>query len=110
MKTDEQIGSEAAKLAHKKILREAKSVRLSTKKVLQRISEGLDAYENKVFYDRQAGKCVYSKKLIAWDVRAKSIDQGIIVLDMKPKENDFENEISATPVRVIREVVDGRKI
>jgi len=107
MKTDEEIGAEAARLAHKKVLQEAKCVRLTTKKVLKRIEEGLNAYETKVFYDRRTGKCIYSKKLINYTARAKSIDQAIVVLNMAPKEDLPEDIIPAQPVQVIIQVVDA---
>lgn len=110
MKTDEQMGSDAAKLAHQKILREAGRVKLTKRKVLQRISDGLDAFENKVFYDRQAGVCVYSRKLVNWETRSRSIDQSMVVLDMKPGAKSAEDEFQAQPVKIIREVVDGRKV
>lgn len=112
MKTDEEIGVEAARLAHNKILQEAKSVRLSTKKVLRRIAQGLDSYETKCKFDGgQYGsqKWVYSKKLVNWETRSKSIDQAIAVLDMMPKETDFDDLNPATPVQVIIQVVDASK-
>lgn len=109
MKTDEQIGAEAALKAHNKILKEAKAVKLTTRLVLQRLKEGLDAKENKVFYDKDRGKCILSPDLINWATRSKSIDQAMAIFNMAPKENDFEDDYPVTPVRVIIEVKDGRK-
>lgn len=86
MKTNEQIGREAARLARKAILDEAKKAKLTTAKVLKRIAEGLDATENKVFFDKDRAKCFYSTDLINWETRSKSIDQSLVVLDMKPSE------------------------
>jgi len=109
MKSNEEIGAEAAKLAHAKVLREAKSVKLTTKKVLRRIAQGLDAKENRVFYDKDRGKCVVGPDMISWTARAKSIDQAMVVLDMTPKENDFDDFGPATPVTVTIEVIDASK-
>jgi hypothetical protein len=86
MKSDEEIGADAAVIARKRVLAEAKSVKLTTKLTLQRIYEGLNACENKATYDKDRGKWVYSKDLVAWDARAKATDQSIVVLDMKPCE------------------------
>lgn len=93
MKTDEEIGAEAAKLAHDKIMQEAASVKLTTKKVLLRIAQGLDAHEIKVFYDRTIDQCVYSDKLINWTARAKSIDQAMAVLGMQANEMSINHKI-----------------
>ena len=109
MKTDEQIGAEAALKSHKKILKEAKAVKLNTKLVLQRIKEGLNAKENKVFYDKDRGKCILSPDLINWQTRSKSIDQAMAIFNMVPKESEIVDDYPVTPVRVIIEVKDGRK-
>jgi len=106
MKTDEEIGVEAARLAHNKILQEAKSVRLTTKKVLRRISQGLDAHEIKCKFDggqHGSQKWVYSKKLVNWDTRSKSIDQAMAVLDMKPKEIQSDSVVPEDMARKMRE-------
>jgi hypothetical protein len=86
MKSNEQIGAEAANIARTRILQEAGHVKLTTKKVLQRISEGLDANENKVFYDKDRGKCIISPDLIAHGVRLDAAKLGATVLDMIPSQ------------------------
>ncbi len=86
MKTNEEMGAEAALVARKVILVEAERVKLSTRRVLQRISDGLDATENKVFYDKDRGECVVGPDQINWTARQKAADQGIVVLDLKPPD------------------------
>ena len=112
MKSDEEIGAEAARLAHAKVLQEAKRAKLTIRKVLMRINQGLDAHETKCKFDGgQYGeqKWVYSKKLVNWETRSKSIDQAILVLNMKPQPDEFEDTLPATPVKVVIEVIDARK-
>lgn len=103
MKTDEQIGAEAAKLAHKKILSEAKRVGLTTRKVLRGIVEGLNAFENKAAYDKDRGRWVYSDEMINHQARAKARDQAILILNMVPKEVESEKELQPLPLMAYRE-------
>ena len=86
MKTNEQIGAEAAKIARKKVLEQAKAVKLSTKRILQRISEGLDATEVKTNYDKDRGKWAYSEPLIDHGHRLEAAGMGIMIHEMKPCE------------------------
>jgi len=91
VKSDEEIGKEAAGIAREKVLKLAQEVKLTPKKVLQRISEGLDAIENKVFYDKDRGKCITSPDLIAHHIRLDSAKLGLTVLDMNPSEKHDVN-------------------
>ena len=86
MKTNEEIGAAAAKTARKKVLVEAKAVKLTTRRVLQRISEGLDAIDNKVFYDKDRGKCITGPDMVDHGHRLEAAGMGIIIHDMKPCE------------------------
>ena len=70
-------------------------------RVAKRISEGLDANENKVFYDKDRGKCVVGPDMINWAARQKAIDQAVAILDIKPAEKhdvtvtNFEDALKA---------------
>jgi hypothetical protein len=86
MKTNEQIGAEAAKIARQKVLAQAKAVKLTTRRVLQRISEGLDATEVKTNYDKDRGKWSYSEPLVDHAHRLEAAGLGIMIHDMKPCE------------------------
>lgn len=94
-KSDEEIGKEAAEIAHDEILKRCENIGLTTDKVLTRINDGLDATENKVFYDKDRGKCVLSPDLIAWGVRTNSIDQAIAIKGMKaPEKLEIKTDIA----------------
>lgn len=103
-KSDEEIGKEAAEIAHDEILKRCDKIGVTTDKVLTRINEGLDATENKVFYDKDRGRCVLSPDLIAWGVRTNSIDQAMTVRGMKAPEK-IEHTINDLPglLRAARE-------
>ena len=103
-KSDEEIGKEAADIAHDEILKRCDKIGMTTDKVLKRINEGLDATENKVFYDKDRGKCVLSPALIAWGPRTDSINQAMTVRGMKAPEK-IEHTINDLPglLRAARE-------
>lgn len=103
-KSDEEIGKEAAAIAHSEILKRCDDIGLTADKVLMRINDGLDAKENKVFYDKDRGRCVLSPDLIAWGVRTNSIDQAMTVRGMKAPEK-IEHTINDLPglLRAARE-------
>lgn len=86
MKTDEQIGAEAAKIARRKVDAEADKTRLTTYRIFLRISEGLDAVENKVFYDKDRGKCIVGPDMVDHKRRLEAAGLGIVVRDLKPCE------------------------
>lgn len=67
-------------------LKEAKRLGVSRRHVLTRISEGLDALENKIFYDKDRGKCVVGPNTINWTARQKAVDQAVAILQLKPAE------------------------
>jgi isopenicillin N synthase-like dioxygenase len=83
---DEKFCQESLEIARAETLKHCKAVKLTPRRVLKGIAEGLDAKENKVFYDRQTEKVVYSKKLINWTARQKAIDQAVSILDLTPVE------------------------
>jgi hypothetical protein len=84
--TNEQIGAEAAKIARRKVLEQARAVKLSTKRILQRISEGLDAVDNKVFYDKDRGRCIVGPDQVDHGRRLEAAGMGIMIHEMKPCE------------------------
>jgi hypothetical protein len=85
-KSNEEIGLEAAKIARQKVLKEAKSVKLTTRRILQRISEGLDANEVKISYDTRAMRFFYAKPRVDHGRRLDAAQLGILIHDMKPCE------------------------
>jgi hypothetical protein len=114
MKSNEEIGAEAARLAHANILQEAKRAKLTTRKVLRRLVEGLDAKETKCKFDGgQFGtqEWVYSKKLVAHGTRLEAVKIAASILNLIPDKGqtqDGEGE-EATPVTVTIQVIDASK-
>lgn len=82
-KENEKLGKESGELARAETLKHCKAVKLTPRRILKRISEGLDAKENKVFYDKDRGKCVVGPDMIAHEVRLDSAKLGLSIWGMK---------------------------
>lgn len=67
-------------------VRLAKKVGLTPRRTLLRIKQGLDATDQKVFYDSNRGKCVLGPPLVAYGARCDYAKLAVTVLDMKPSE------------------------
>jgi hypothetical protein len=80
------VGDAARETARKKILEHCKKVKLTPPRILLRISEGLDAIDNKVFYDKDRGKCITGPDLVDHGRRLEAAALGIMIHDMKPCE------------------------
>lgn len=83
---DEKLCEKSLEIARAETLKHCKAVKLTPRRVLKRIAEGLDAKENKVFYDKDIGECVIGPDQINWTARQKAIDQAVSILDLKPAE------------------------
>ena len=84
--SEKEMTEAAAGYARKMVLKQCKSVGLTTRLTIKRIREGLNALENKVFYDKDRGRCIIAPEMINWAARQKAIDQAISILDLKPAE------------------------
>lgn len=81
---------------------------VTLRRVGKRIAESLDATEVKPHYDKDRGKWVYSEPMVAWQARAKGIDQAICILDLKPVERkSLEIEIGESVPERISQLVKG---
>jgi hypothetical protein len=109
--TNEQIGAEAAKIARQKVLAQAKAVKLTTRRVLQRISEGLDATEVKTSYDKDRGKWAYSEPMIDHGHRLEAAGMGVMIHGMKPCDK-VKLEITGfeDTLRAIYDKRQGKKV
>jgi|GEM_PF-3647616 len=85
------IGEQARQIARKKILVECKKAKLTSARVLKRISEALDACETKTSYDKDRGKWQYSKPLIDHGKRLDAAALAAAILDLKPVETKNVN-------------------
>lgn len=74
----DKIMSETVKLANR--------VGLTPRRTLLRIKQGLDATDQKVFYDSNRGKCVLGPPLVAYGARCDYAKLAVTVLDMKPSD------------------------
>jgi hypothetical protein len=94
----EEMCQEAADYARKQVLKDCKAVGLTARKTIQRIKDGLDALETKVFYDKDRGKCVVGPDQINFTARAKAVDQAISILDLKaPEKQQIDLTINNLP-------------
>jgi hypothetical protein len=84
--SNEEIYEIAADHGRKKVLKDCKEVKLTPRRVLRRLAEGLDAIENKIFYDKDRGRCIVGPDQINWSARQKAVDQAISILGLKPPE------------------------
>ena len=82
----DKVGTEAAEFARKAVLIACDKAELTLGKVLKGIVEDLDAEEEKVFYDKDRGKCINGPKQRAHGARAKARDQAISILGIKAPE------------------------
>jgi hypothetical protein len=96
--------TKANEIARSQTLKQCKSVGLTSRRVVRRIKEGLDALENKVFYDKDRGKCVFSPDMINWSARQKAIDQAISILDLKPAE---KHKVEHSGKVTLEDIVSG---
>ena len=78
------IGDSAREIARKKILDKCKQVKLTPLRVLQRISEGLDATETRTAYDKDRGRWSYSEPLVDHGHRLEAAGMGVMIHSMKP--------------------------
>jgi hypothetical protein len=85
-KKRETLGREAGEIARADTLKHCKAIGLTPRKVLRRIKEGLYAKENKIFYDKDRGRCVVGPDQINHTARAKAVDQAISVFGINAPE------------------------
>jgi hypothetical protein len=86
VKTDEQIGAEAAAIARDKILEQCRKVKLTPPRILQVIADALEATEVKTNYDKDRGKWSYSTPLVDHGKRLDAAELGVMLYDLKPPE------------------------
>lgn len=102
MKMDQEITTEAALEIRQNTLKALAEHDVTERKVALRLSESLDATEQKVFYDRDSGIVIYSKELINHTARLKAIEIASVLLDMKPSDKHDINLNGQITVEIIR--------
>jgi len=77
---------EAAEFARQYVLKEAEKANVTLQRLLQGIAQDMDAEEEKIFYDKDRGRCVKGPKQRALGACAKARDQAISILGVKAPE------------------------
>ncbi len=76
---------------------------VTTEKLAKRVKQALDAKETKAFLHQATGAVVYSKKMIAHDIRLKAIRlAGEFVGAFAPKEINFNVALLAVKIQAAR--------
>lgn len=97
-----EVAEQAEKISHMQVIEQCERAGITIPKILQRISESLDAKEQKVSYSSTEGVHVYSKEMIAWGVRQKAVDQAVALMGIAaPAKSDLNVKTNAPPVLVL---------
>lgn len=91
------VGNLAGDMARTVVIQQCEKAGLTVPKVISGIVAGMNAMEQKVQYSQPDSVFVYSKKMVAWAVRQKAIDQAIAILGIKAPEKSDLNVKSNTP-------------
>lgn len=95
MKTKKEIGSIRRDEIFTRSAKVALSVKLTPKRTFKAISDGLDAFEVRSSYDKDAQKWSYSKKLIDHKTRLNAAGLSVMVLGLKtPEKHESEIKLS----------------
>lgn len=81
----QQMLNEAAQKARDEVLKTAKKKGVTLCRAMHRLKESLDAKETKVFLNKNTGVLVYSKPLIAHNIRLKAVEVALAIHDAIPK-------------------------
>jgi len=117
---------ESAEIARAEVLEKARKEGLKVEKIIKTLVEAMDANENKVFFDKDRGRCFVGPEQIAWMPRLKAIDTAIGLLGIKAPEKQevsfpngapitfneistHEREILLQSNKAIRDILNGEK-
>ena len=85
--TNRDVRTEIERVTEREITRIFDAAGVTTEKLAKRTNQALDAKETKPFIHQKTGKVVYSKRMIAHDIRLKAIRLAAELRgDMAPKE------------------------
>ena len=93
-----EIGEDAGEIARSVLLKQCENAGITIPVVLKEIASCLTAEEQKVVYSAVEGDWQYSKKVKAWTVRQKAIDQIIAIMGIKAPEKQDLKLNSSGPV------------
>jgi hypothetical protein len=100
-KTQKEIGESAGEIARSVLLKQCESAGITIPTVLKEIASCLSAEEQKVTYSPTEGDWQYSKKMKAWTVRQKAIDQIIAIMGIKAPEKQDLNVTGNTATTIV---------
>jgi hypothetical protein len=97
-----EVSEQAEKIAHLQVVEQCERAGITIPRILQRISEALDAKEVRTNYSSVDGDFVYSKELVAWSVRQKAVDQAVSLLGIKaPETSSVTMKTNAPPTLIL---------
>ena len=106
----------AAEIARAFVLKQAEKEGLKVEKILKKLVEAMDANENKVFFDKDRGRCFVGPEQIAWMPRLKAIDTAIGLLGIKAPDKqevsgnlDFNHDLSPELQEVFNRIYEKGK-
>ena len=107
---------ESAEIARAEVLAKAQKAGLKVEKIIAGIVEAMDANENKVFFDKDRGRCFVGPEQIAWMPRLKAIDTAIGLLGIKAPDKqevsgnlDFNHDLSPELQEVFNRIYEKGK-
>ncbi len=101
--TNRDVRTEIERVTDREITRILDAAGVTTEKLAKRLNEGMDAKETKAFIHQKTGEVVYSKRMIAHDIRLKAIRLAAELRgDFAPKEINVSVEVLAGRIQAAR--------
>jgi hypothetical protein len=99
-----QIGITETVRLRQVVLKECEAAGLTKKHVVKRLKESLDAFENKVFFDKDRSRCFVGPDEVAHRIRLDAAKLTTSLLDMMPAE-----KVDVTVNNLSELIKDARK-
>ena len=101
--TNRDVRSEIERITDRELNHIFNAAGVTTEKLAKRVREGLDAKETKAFIHQKTGEVVYSKMMIAHDIRLKAIRLAAEFRgDFAPKEINVKVAVLAGRIEAAR--------
>ncbi len=98
-----EVQSEVERITNRELSHIFDAAGVTTKKLAKRVNQALDAKETKAFIHQKTGEVVYSKSMVAHDIRLKAIRlAGEFRGDFAPKQIDVNVELLAGKIQAAR--------
>ena len=101
--TNRDVRSEIERITDRELNRIFDAAGVTTEKLAKRVNQALDAKETKAFIHQKTGEVVYSKSMVAHDIRLKAIRlAGELRGDFAPKELNVSVAVLADRIQAAR--------